>query len=255
MVKKNLPYRIGTAGWSIPSQIRHLFMTEGSHLQRYARVFNCVEINSSFYRDHKPDTYARWAASTPTDFHFSIKLSRHFTQDTGLEDIGLKLQETLASISQLKNKWGALLVQLPPRLEFSEKMAGCFLQELRQHFFGVVLWEPRHPSWGKKEAIELLNQFNISKVLADPEPCLVDKNLRTLVESDRYYRLHGTPNIYKSRYSKEIISRLADRLLHPDDLPKSTWVIFDNTTYGYATENALELQKLVQLKCESQLSL
>ena len=47
---------IGTAGWSIPSACASHFPAEGSHLERYAQVFNAVEINSSFYRAHLPAT-------------------------------------------------------------------------------------------------------------------------------------------------------------------------------------------------------
>jgi uncharacterized protein YecE (DUF72 family) len=49
--------RVGTAGWSIRSEHREAFASEGSHLERYARRFNAVEINSSFYRPHRQATY------------------------------------------------------------------------------------------------------------------------------------------------------------------------------------------------------
>jgi uncharacterized protein YecE (DUF72 family) len=56
---------VGTAGWSIPPQHADRFRGEGSHLERYSQRFPAVEINSSFYRPHRPSTYARWAASVP----------------------------------------------------------------------------------------------------------------------------------------------------------------------------------------------
>ena len=51
--------RIGTAGWSVPKQYAGRFPGEGAHLERYARILNCVEINSSFYRPHQRKTYER----------------------------------------------------------------------------------------------------------------------------------------------------------------------------------------------------
>ena len=60
--------RIGTAGWVIPRQSAEMAAGEGSHLERYARVMNCVEINSSFHRAHRPATWARWAEAVPEDF-------------------------------------------------------------------------------------------------------------------------------------------------------------------------------------------
>src|SRR5918993_2432455 len=70
---------IGTAGWSIPRAVAHEFTASGSHLERYARVLNGAEINSSFHRPHARAVYARWAAATPDDFRFSVKLPRTIT--------------------------------------------------------------------------------------------------------------------------------------------------------------------------------
>ena len=70
---------IGTAGWSIPRQVAPHFPGEGTHLHRYARVLHCVEINSSFHRPHAAATYARWAASAPAEFRFSVKIPRAIT--------------------------------------------------------------------------------------------------------------------------------------------------------------------------------
>jgi uncharacterized protein YecE (DUF72 family) len=66
--------RIGTAGWSFPRTLED-FPAEGTGLERYAAVFNGVEINSSFYRPHQRKTYERWAASTPAGFRFAVKVA------------------------------------------------------------------------------------------------------------------------------------------------------------------------------------
>ena len=68
--------RIGCAGWSIASAHAADFPREGSHLERYAQVFDAVEIDSSFYRPHQRKTYARWAVSTPRDFRFAVKMPK-----------------------------------------------------------------------------------------------------------------------------------------------------------------------------------
>jgi uncharacterized protein YecE (DUF72 family) len=77
---------IGTAGWSIPAIHAHAFPGSGTHLERYGAVLNAVEINSSFYRPHRQKTYARWAASVPEDFRFSVKLPRTITHHQRLID-------------------------------------------------------------------------------------------------------------------------------------------------------------------------
>jgi uncharacterized protein YecE (DUF72 family) len=68
--------RIGCAGWSLPRVEQERFPAAGSHLERYASVFDAVEINSSFHRPHRPATYARWAAAVPSSFRFSVKLPK-----------------------------------------------------------------------------------------------------------------------------------------------------------------------------------
>jgi uncharacterized protein YecE (DUF72 family) len=62
--------QIGTAGWVIPRQNAARPAGEGSHLERSARVCNCVEINSSFHRAHRPATWAKWAEAAPGDVWF-----------------------------------------------------------------------------------------------------------------------------------------------------------------------------------------
>ena len=83
MAKRDV--RIGTAGWAISSRYANQFRGWGTHLRRYSLAFNCTEINSSFYRPHMRKTYERWAASTPRNFRFSVKLPKLITQEQRLE--------------------------------------------------------------------------------------------------------------------------------------------------------------------------
>ena len=59
MHRCDIVLRVGYAGWAIPSQHAHAFPAQGTHLERYAQRFTGVEVNSSFYRLHRPPTYAR----------------------------------------------------------------------------------------------------------------------------------------------------------------------------------------------------
>ena len=78
--------KVGCAGWSLPLPMWPEFPADGTHLQRYAARFNAVEINSSFYRPHQTATYARWAASVPDYFRFSVKLPKTITHQQRLAD-------------------------------------------------------------------------------------------------------------------------------------------------------------------------
>src|SRR5688572_17535989 len=77
-------YYIGCAGWSLPKKFADAFPAEGSHLVRYAARLPAVEINSSFYRPHRPTTYEKWAASVPTGFRFSVKVPKWITHERRL---------------------------------------------------------------------------------------------------------------------------------------------------------------------------
>ena len=138
---------VGCAGWSIPKEHGARFPEEGTHLARYAARFPAVEINSSFYKPHRPATYARWAASVPPDFRFAVKVPKAATHERRLADAGEVLDRFLEEATRLEGKLGPLLVQIPPSLAFSATLAAGFFAALRDRFEGDVAFEPRHASW------------------------------------------------------------------------------------------------------------
>src|SRR4051812_37944053 len=160
--------RVGCAGWSIPREHAGLFPEAGSHLVRYAQRFPAVEVNSSFYRPHRPSTYARWAAETSEDFAFSIKVPKEVTHKRRLADADEPLDRFLAETAALGAKRGPLLIQLPPSLAFDAGTARSFFAGLRHRYGGTVACEPRHPSWFESEADRLLSDREVARVAADP---------------------------------------------------------------------------------------
>jgi len=235
---------IGCAGWVIPKDCAHRFPEQGSHLERYAARLSAVEVNSSFYEWHRPETYARWAASVPEGFRFAVKMSREITHLRRLKDTGL-LERFLAETGALGRKLGAYLVQLPPSLAFDPYLAGAFFAALRQHFAGQVACEPRHATWFTPQAQALLADFRVARVAADPAPHALGAEpggWPGLV----YYRLHGSPRMYYSAYTTEYLENLAQRLTEAAAQGAIVWCIFDNTAVGAATANALDLLERLQ---------
>jgi uncharacterized protein YecE (DUF72 family) len=86
-MRHNGPF-IATAAWSIPKSVANRFPEMGSGLERYAAVFNGVEINSTFYRHHQKKTFARWASAVPEHFRFAVKIPREITHEARLRNIG-----------------------------------------------------------------------------------------------------------------------------------------------------------------------
>jgi uncharacterized protein YecE (DUF72 family) len=105
---------VGTAGWSVPRQHVERESEGGTHLERYGRVCRATEINSSFYRRHAVAIYRKWAAATPNDFRFAVKVPRAITHDQRLADVEALLEGFLSDIAGLGDKQGPLLVQRPP---------------------------------------------------------------------------------------------------------------------------------------------
>ena len=217
------------------------FPASGSTLERYAHCLNAVEINSSFHRPHRRETYERWAASVPAGFAFSVKLPRAITHDLRLVGAGPALDEFIAQASRLGAKLTVVLVQLPPSFAFDKRVARTFFAALRKRFGGGVAFEPRHASWFEPEAERLLIAHRIARVAADPAP------VPAAAEPGgwhglTYFRLHGSPRRYFSGYEPERIAEYAARLRKADSA--ECWCIFDNTAHAFATANALALRAM-----------
>lgn len=230
---------IGCAGWSIPRDEKPYFPGSGSHLERYAGCFSGVEINSSFYRPHRVSTYVRWAASVPAGFRFSVKIPKAITHTARLKDCSGLLAGFLAEASGLGGKLGCLLVQLPPGLAFDPETALGFVQELRASTGIDIAFEPRHETWFEPSVGTLLERFRIARVAADPAlvPAAAEPGGW---HGLNYYRLHGSPEMYKSAYPQDYLRNLADRLTSPASAG-AVWCIFDNTALGFAMPNARQL--------------
>ena len=110
-------------------------------------MFSAVEINSTFYRPHRAETFARWAAIVPGTFRFSIKIPRTITHEQGLVASAPILDAFLESVAPLGSRLGCVLVQLPPSLAFDARVARNFLTLLRNRFDRGIALEPRHESW------------------------------------------------------------------------------------------------------------
>lgn len=234
---------VGTAGWAIPNAYATSFAGPGSHLERYARVLQAVEINTTFYRLHEPKTFARWSASVPASFRFSVKVPREITHFRRLANVRAPLRVFLAALKPLGPKLGPLLVQLPPSLKFDARRAGTFFKTLRSLTRGAVVCEPRHPSWFEQAPEALLTKHRVGRVAADPGPVAAAGTPGGWPKL-AYYRLHGSPEMYYSAYARDFLERLA-RNLQAETRATQAWCIFDNTAAGAATGDALKMLTLL----------
>jgi uncharacterized protein YecE (DUF72 family) len=251
MRKKRIRVRLGCAGWSLPAAVATEFPGKGSHLERYASVLSAVEINSSFYRPHRPATYARWRDSVPDDFRFSVKMPRAISHEQRLQGAEALLDDFLAQAGNLGDKLGCLLLQLPPSLRFDADTMATFLAALRDRTEVAVACEPRHVSWFSEEAADVMRRYALAFVRADPLP--VPDTLPPNLAGTAYLRLHGSPEIYRSAYDEGFLDALAQRIEALVSEAKEVWCVFDNTANGQALPNALSLLRLLQqagIRCD-----
>lgn len=239
---------IGTAGWSIASRYNVDFPGEKQHLARYAKRMNSVEINSSFYRPHRRETYERWAGQTPQAFRFAVKLPKAITHDNRLLKAEAMLDRFFNEVAGLGTKLGPILVQLPPSLTFENRVAEDFCLYLRARFSGLLVCEPRYPSWFGQNANALLEHFMITRVAADPA-CLPEASLPGGWNRHAYWRLHGSPHLYTSLYENGFLENLVAQIENAVWQNKAVWCIFDNTAGGHALGDAMKTaERLKQLK-------
>jgi uncharacterized protein YecE (DUF72 family) len=237
---------IGCAGWSLHKEVAADFPEEGSHLERYAAVFPAVEINSSFYRPHQPQTYARWAASVPADFRFSVKLPKAITHEARLRDADELLDRFADEAGHLGAKLGCVLIQLPPKGVFDEEAARDFLPRLKQRLGCMLALEGRHPTWFSEAATAVLREHGVTRVMADPPAGQPGPHVPTTEAA--YIRLHGTPKVYYSSYPPAFLREVEQRIETLGAAGADCWCIFDNTAAFAAVPNALEVLRALAVR-------
>ncbi|MBZ9737818.1 MULTISPECIES: DUF72 domain-containing protein [unclassified Mesorhizobium] len=235
---------MGTAGWGIPTRYRQDFPEPGSHLERYSRHFPIVEIDTSFYKPHRRETYERWARSVPEHFRFAVKMPKAITHERRLAGCDDLLDSFLQEVEGLGAKLSVLLVQLPPSLSFEPDVASGFFDMAGKRTQTRLTCEPRHPSWFEAEAEALLADRRVARVAADPAlvpaaaspggwPCLA------------YFRWHGAPRVYYSDYDAESLARFSGQMAAAAASGAEVWGIFDNTAGGHALGNALKVEAMI----------
>lgn len=247
---------IGTSGWRY-NDWEGLFYPP--HIKGYdelayhSKFFNTVENNSSFYRIASAPTYATWDKKTPDGYLFSIKLNKLITHTYKLEvtdEVREKVAYILDSTQVLKEKIGAILIQLPASFRFNVPLLKTFLDfftaEVRQrsYVFDIAI-EFRNKYWFVDEVYELLEDYNVALVAGQSSRW---PGMRRLTANFAYIRMHGPEKLFASSYSREQLEELAGYIKSVLPTTKRVYVYFNNDFHGYALENAMFLQKILGKK-------
>ena len=236
--------RIGCSGW-IYKHWRGLFYPEGLPVKRwfahYAAEFDTVEINNSFYRLPKPETFDSWRDQAPTGFCYTVKANRYVTQAKKLKDPEETVPNIMAPIRHLGPTLGPVLYQLPPRFKLNLERLERFLEVVPKDATNV--FEFREPSWYDDRVFALLEQAGAS-FCAHDMPGL--QSPRLALGPAAYVRFHGGEGKYWGRYSDERLLDWADWMVAEAKSGRTVWAYFNNDAEAHAVHDARTLQAMVR---------
>ncbi|MGV3528132.1 MAG: DUF72 domain-containing protein [Flavisolibacter sp.] len=236
---------IGTSGWSYPYWLGRFYpekMKAKEQFAFYARHFDTVEINNSFYRLPPREVFENWYRESPPNFLFAVKANRFITHMLKLTKPEEPINRLFHSIEALKEKLGPVLFQLPPGWKVNVERLRHFLQALPTD--QRYAFEFRNETWYRDEVYEVLQQhgaaFCIYHLAGHHSPI-------TLTADFAYVRLHGPTELkYQGSYSKPVLKKWTAQCLQWQKEKKDVYVYFDNDQEAYAAFNAQELKKLVE---------
>jgi uncharacterized protein YecE (DUF72 family) len=241
--------RVGCSGWSYKDWVGPFYPpgTEAKdYLGLYSRTFNCVEIDSSFYRIPSPAMVSHWKTATPDGFTFSPKLSKKITHENKLENFESTLLYFYSVMSKLGNKLGPIVVQLPPSVKVEKHKAAMerFVSSLEPRFRHAI--EFRHKSWFTPETYKLLEKNNVAMAWS------INQYLETppeLTADFVYLRMVGTREITKftgiQKEMRDEMERWATALKEKRASIHESFVFFNNHFAGFGPESVNEFRRLL----------
>jgi len=236
--------RIGCSGW-IYQHWRGLFYPPGLPVKRwfahYAAEFATVEINNSFYRLPKPETFAAWRDQAPPGFQYAVKANRYVTQAKKLKDGEETVPRIMEPIRQLGETLGPVLYQLPPRFRLNLDRLERFLEILPRDVTSI--FEFRDASWYDDRVFAALERAGAGFCSHDM-PGL--QSPRMAFGRAAYVRFHGGEGKYWGRYPDERLLDWADWLAAEARRGREVWAYFNNDIEGHAVHDARTLRAMVR---------
>jgi uncharacterized protein YecE (DUF72 family) len=230
--------RIGTSGyhydhWSGPFYPEDLPKTEW--FPYYAKHFDTVEINNTFYRLPSASVFDGWKNQAPSGFCYAVKFSRYGSHITRLKKPRATIGKFLTRAKRLGNVLGPILVQLPPKWKANPARLATFLQAAPKDFRWSV--EFRDPSWLCEEVYDILKVHGAALCIHD----MIENHPRLLTAGWTYLRFHG--DRYAGSYSAQKLSAEARWIKQQLGDGKDVFAYFNNDAQGYAVQNAADLKR------------
>jgi uncharacterized protein YecE (DUF72 family) len=164
---------VGVGGWSFPGWRGPFYpakLAQKRELAYAAEHLTSIEINATFYRTQKRESFEKWRDETPPGFVFSVKAPRYATNRPALADAGASIERFFTSgVMALGDKLGPILWQLPPFKRFDAADIEAFAALLPKTVDGRPIrhaLEARHRSFVDPEFVAIAAEHRLAIVLA-----------------------------------------------------------------------------------------
>jgi uncharacterized protein YecE (DUF72 family) len=239
--------RVGCSGWQYKHWRGDFYPADlppSQWFAHYARTFDTVEINNSFYRLPETATFEKWAAQAPAGFVYAVKASRFLTHMKKLKDPEAPVALLFERMAPLEERLGPVLYQLPPGWKLNQERLEHFLQVLPRGVRHVV--EFRDPSWYTDGVYARLEQSRVSLCLHDMRGSATDKRR---VGSFVYVRFHGAADAkYGGAYSERQLRDWAEWLNAQRAQRIDVYAYFNNDVGGHAPRDAVTLRRFLETR-------
>jgi len=241
MGKSNCDIRIGTSGWHYNHWTGLFYpakLPKSKWFEHYAKNFDTVEINNTFYQLPKQETFKNWHKQAPKNFLYTVKANRYITHIKRLKDPSESLKRFFERVGILAENLGPILYQLPPNFHKDLDRLKAFLQVLPED--QIAVFEFRHKSWFSDDTYRLLSEFNAGFCIHDlagvPTPRVITADLI-------YVRFHGPTGKYQGNYSRPALQNWAKWIKDNIKGKKAVFAYFNNDIHANAVHNAKQLKE------------
>jgi len=233
-------FRTGASGYQYDHWKGDFYPEELSKdewFDHYASVFDCVEINNTFYNLPEAERFDRWRERAPEGFLYVLKYNQYATHRKRLKDPEQALGTFMERAERLRERLGPILVQLPPRWHADPQRLRAFLEAAP----GERRWaiEFRDPDWLREEIYEILGEHDAALVIHD----LIEDHPIETPASWTYLRYHGKD--YSRGYTPQALTAWAERIAAWRAQGRDVYAFFNNDVGGHAPRDAQDLRRYV----------
>lgn len=234
---------IGTSGWQYDHWRGRFYpdkLPKSRWFEHYARHFDTVEVNSTFYHLPRAGTVEKWRRQAPEGFTYVVKANRYITHIKKLAEVAEEVGRFFEVVDRFEDRLGAVLYQVPPSLHRDLERLDAFINYLPERSRAV--FEFRHSSWYDDTTFDLLNRrrvaFCVHDMAGNPSP-------RVVTGEVVYVRFHGTTGRYAGNYPDALLTEWAGWLKDQQKNVRAVYAYFNNDVEGHAVHNAGTLRKFL----------